>query len=1013
MSESNHISAINIAADNLGNDEKAFLQALNRQLANYGVDGRHNLNHESTNAKIADYLFNLPLTALREIRAEAKSILKAESYVHFLNEPSTAEATHFIDTLNADIRQIDLKDPTARKQTMQLFEMRLRQLYSDDLYYNVAAKILHQQLPDWIEHALQIKKMVSEGFIEQWADGKFAYETPYFRNDRDTHRFINRWSSQLHCITHNILLPKDPHKAPESYITDELSKKITEHEKPLRAKQIEAEKQRLLDQAEELKRKNEEETKRQKLEEAEKWARTFQPYQLSTDAGSVIYWASQTNNKQFASKKMAMLTNNIPKHYDIRDVNMAELGNLLFSGANLVRLGNALGIEGQMRNASVAPCPGIAARIRKLNALYTSDSAHSAIENLLQDNNGILLLAMLTESELGKKYAHFLQSADQRIAHLLEEQMNVGFTITEILQLEQEGEPQILEMRAAQKALLEEVNAAREILAKEIRQSLIDKIKKPTAASEHTFVSASNQEAPDTIPGDWMEVLGEFLPHTFSITPTKSAKSYSITCEQHPHLHSELKKEAPVSEFKKTLIKLHATAIRQEAVDKKAASMARQVSLLRSCVRAGIHVENVDKDMISTGPITLWLPDLSKHSFTSKGVFSDEDFIAVQDILDNLPKKTLPIAKAVVPEPSEEPPAGKAAIADWKPQPDQTVMLFDANVFEKLAAGRQADGHKNKYERTWLDMLKQTAKLPNICIIIPSTIADLELRGQVPYYDEKQQRSLRQFDERYTDKNSNLGYIKKACDNFFVSASRGVMANDGSITLEPGANQNIIILETPADRKLYERIYPLLGPEHLHEGIQFRIKELHGQDKGELAINDILWRLPKIKHAVVVSDDINYFNNAARKKTGKGAPVLHSSMQVYLDAELSAMADINGITVKREEALNDALKEGGILSVDAICRDISNDWKNRDKEKNVSFPSHCSIWEPVAKQITNIYGIISDGFQKQAEQAKPHDAENSENKTGYASDKLRNITTARPINPQNINDRPDDMVRGA
>src|SRR5207237_1311889 len=128
--------------------------------------------------------------------------------------------------------------------------------------------------------------------------------------------------------------------------------------------------------------------------------------------------------------------------------------------------------------------------------------------------------------------------------------------------------------------------------------------------------------------------------------------------------------------------------------------------------------------------------------------------------------------------------------------------------------------------------------------------------------DQGHRTGFEQIDPRFQKRGHLLNYTAQAIAKFLQSASRATVETDGTVSFEPNANQNIIVMETEGDKALYQRIRDIMHSPPEGQIARFK-NEIHGKDEGELAINRIIKEMPFKMPAMIVSDDTRYFNETA------------------------------------------------------------------------------------------------------------------------------------------------------
>lgn len=224
----------------------------------------------------------------------------------------------------------------------------------------------------------------------------------------------------------------------------------------------------------------------------------------------------------------------------------------------------------------------------------------------------------------------------------------------------------------------------------------------------------------------------------------------------------------------------------------------------------------------------------------------------------------------------------------------QSVLILDTNAIKELSL-IAADNNKSL-----LDILKATAKLPNVGkIIIPDHIADFEVRGIGSHYDdkgklhfsgcinpEKYQTLRRQFEEfiktgvrRHVGQNGKVEYLHR-----------------GDVNAD-NVNTKIMVWETQKGREMAEDIYAKLSKgERRQVYADYMGDRVAGEAKnfGEIEIEAIcndkdFYNAP----VVILSSDMNYVlaYDKGTPRTKAGALKTYHTPYEYLDAELTVRGD--------------------------------------------------------------------------------------------------------------------------
>ncbi|MDX1974415.1 MAG: hypothetical protein SFT92_01940 [Rickettsiales bacterium] len=219
-------------------------------------------------------------------------------------------------------------------------------------------------------------------------------------------------------------------------------------------------------------------------------------------------------------------------------------------------------------------------------------------------------------------------------------------------------------------------------------------------------------------------------------------------------------------------------------------------------------------------------------------------------------------------------PMDKSKVSDSH----KVSLIIDANFMKHLCMPR-GDGKRN-----WLDLLELTAELPTVDkIYIPSFVADWELRGCMSDERGHLQQIDRHFVTKGYDKNRDFG----AVNGFLQNASRVTIDDQGNQHFIRGRNPNIVIYESPLDRKARMLLRNSLATG-AHESIRDRIelfREKLGGDYGEKCMSEIAYNLEKGHPAFLLSDDSNFLRMRPKHRTTKdGYAISDAILSGFIDA---------------------------------------------------------------------------------------------------------------------------------
>ncbi|MFW0777778.1 MAG: hypothetical protein ACN2B6_08690 [Rickettsiales bacterium] len=841
--------------------------------------------------------------------------------------------------------------------------------------------LLDEFLPRVEQFSKNFKAVDADNFMAQWYRGKFTYHNSVFSDPDDIKTFkifIAANMSHLGTIEHR--LPPETILSAVGSLGDRLGAREQEiaakeredqqHRQERNAAAQEAKEQQERYAAEQ--RENEAKAAlaraRQEHEEHLAFMAEFQPYH-KTPAAAGIYRelshyakGSSKNAKEAATMKHAI--DSTIGAFDIRNNSVKTLGDIVFSKSSLLQTARAFDVEAQIstngaKKQTDYPENTVVSKttIERLKQLYTSSvGVRHIIDGMLENDTGIILLASLTRSpSRSKNYASFI-TKEQRILAAAQEKVDAlqeplkDFTEDDLKELA--DDPQVKTLRAAQEKLAEtqrDIAHARKDLAKEIRLVVQGRRLKDIESADVPEIKESTDQDIN-VPETWKEAMGD----EFHAEQPENQKYVRILSNSVPYKFIEIKRSAGLSTVTKMLAELRVECAQHETnmelirklgdeagfqivfgeegtrlvhteygisaslegkeadqttalVDAQAAFEAKalqQQVLLEAAAKVGITIDGVDDDGRATGPIKLAHPECGEVTLAPRGYLSANGTTTIEGWLDQIQRKqTLPDIESLT---EDQTPKEREKPIALNLDPKKTLIVFDANTLDTLSAPRNDNG------RTWLDLIKCTARLPNVTVIIPSTIADWELRGMIATYDE---------DGRRDELEQQATHIREreAIDSFLSSASRATVHPDGKTDYQEGANKNIIIMDTPATRELYDHIREIQSEPNAQVRRERFHNEIYKNDEGEKAIDRILQGIPFDNPFVVISDDTRYFKHAPRT-TGKGMPVAQASTSQYIRAE----------SLAREPELRQMLKESDPVTFHRIIRDIDDHLSNKN-----------------------------------------------------------------------------------
>ncbi len=269
---------------------------------------------------------------------------------------------------------------------------------------------------------------------------------------------------------------------------------------------------------------------------------------------------------------------------------------------------------------------------------------------------------------------------------------------------------------------------------------------------------------------------------------------------------------------------------------------------------------------------------------------------AVSDI--SAVKTSAPAARPVAPPAapaSREKPVVRHTIPAYrlhpqKPMPadQQVTLIWDASALNKLAVPRRNG-------RSWLDLLPVTSELSSVKqMIIPAIIADYELRGGVAT-ERAGQMEFVQVDPDFLREDNRKGRHNAALRELLESASRWRLDANGKGRMIVGKNPNLVIYETPFDRKFLDQVLAIQSKPGY--SIADRVKKIthlkneSGNHLGERAMVEAARVLQNGGPAYLVTNDIDFLLSRPEICTKDGFPVGESVLLGYLRGEMESRSE--------------------------------------------------------------------------------------------------------------------------
>lgn len=667
-----------------------------------------------------------------------------------------------------------------------------------------------------------------------------------------------------------------------------------------------------------------------------------QPYQLEPDAARIMQivdkLAKGGGYKAHNAQGLLNAVKSTLSLLDMRDEGLKEIGGQLLSVASLNTAAKAAGLADSI-NIVPSGSDSLNERSKRIRRQYhTSDTVKQAVDTMLADNDMALLVAVHTSSpDHYSRYAAAMGDTARTLHKLTNEAQYTktrlgNYSEAEFRELladpDLRNEPDIAKLftnQQAQDAAKAELGSKREALVAEVRQTF-DGVPPRRVGSGTGGVMVEKTAVEGRVPNNWFIHLGD----DFHLQESPKGEKYvSVHSNKYPELNTALKTNTPEPELisalrhlrnecgaheanRKIRKDLHKNggftvteengvtvmkhkeygikvALEGSELDKtRALSKAmyayglkqfEQDSMLRTLELAGIEVKQT---ATATGSITaLKLPDASHITLAPRGYFSPDDFAIALGVLkqtgamhDNGNDNGI-----VEPARADNP----SATESWQPGKGDNIIVFDANVLRRLSVSRGGT-----HGKTWLDITKETAKLPGVTVVVPEVVV-FELTGKIPTKSQNgHQRHYKLVDQSYTNEDLKKSASAKHIDPFLENASYGQIESDGRVTIKGGRN-NVVVMSTSEDVELYRKIQQqVLSAPEAERGRKMS-ELIYHNDEGEQAIARIIRALPGANYAVI-TDDTTYVNNSsyAVRKTAQGIPVVYAGTGAYLDAEINA-----------------------------------------------------------------------------------------------------------------------------
>ena len=654
-----------------------------------------------------------------------------------------------------------------------------------------------------------------------------------------------------------------------------------------------------------------------------------------------------------------------------------ELATMLLCPANLLSAARAMDADASVKGHKSSLPPPREGIVQHLHLLYAASPAvHQLVDQFMQDERVLLLAAMAYGPEKSKNAVRAHLSITQTrdtLAQSVLTQRNVlddlGLSDAQ-LQKEFAGDRSVEKLLRDQ-ARLDELNRSATSSIANMREAVLDaiggrKARKIVAADASTSIMQPEAHVP---PEAWKPSLD----HEFTHEPSAENLKYAIVrSKTFPYMTREMRYTASNAELQKNIQSL------REECEYHRANMELIEGLGKEC---GFQINSdTGKKVIRHREYGIAVPLAAKEAelacqlvaarkrfderqfeqeslmqqaqqagITVKPVkyLSEAGFAHLHALLREAHGQITPAAE--LPKQSNGDKAHEGEFL-WQPNKGETLIIFDTSMLKKFGVPRGGNGH------TWLDMVKATARLPNVRVIIPEVIAEWEMQGSVPKFDPAGKKTGNELiDTHYNNEKNYLSYQADAMRQFLNCASYGTLRKDEGIFIREGMNKNIIVMATPEDKSLYQKIRAINhGPaREVHEKLKTQINH---KDEGEKSIDRIVKGLPFKTPVIIVSDDLRYLNTVAPFTTGSGSSVSHASSGDYFNAELSA-------GMQRAYALAREMKSGDPITLADLAADSRQFQSKYGNNTTTLFRHNTTPVDPHTGEPNDIYHVIARGAE--------------------------------------------------
>jgi hypothetical protein len=835
----------------------------------------------------------------------------------------------------------------APKEIMDRFKQNIHRKNVQPIAQEAASAFIEKQLNELMPVYDKIFKLSNEDFFTQWVKGEFKYKRPILETVEDQETF--RDSMRILLASYPADYLGDPKTASQTVwdAVDRLMERLIEHETGLRlgreseqeAKAQKEAERRTREEAREREKKAADEAREKEKHEA--FMAKPQAYPLSHQTRSLINHLQTAQADSLAAKWVAEEIPSLAATLDIRNETQKALGDLVLSESNTARAALAMG-SSSLKLTHAAAVNHLEENAGKLAALCQDPDTRKATEAMEGTDSGMLLLACLTLEPAA--YASYTQAVmaparwQAQLNTLVERYMNAEqCSQHDVLTLASDPDCAKDDTRLAEiahvrdmleKAKALDLKSAREALASQVQEAMHgnwmaegtnalsgadETLAAPTREARRRLLQEPEQPVEMRPKQNWLaEMKNDF---TWETTPNNPL-SIRIHNAQDPSIFADICPGAPESdvEFKRLLTELTSEFAHKAATVSLIESLTTEAGFtfdasthtLRHCTYDNMHETLKDSYREQVAQISalserfqeaLFQQEASVETARMLGITPPEDTYLSSAQMQAL-RQAMDAAQLAPDSETEalKKPERSKTVSDkktWLAPPNTNLLIFDSSSLFKLCASR------NKAGDSWMDIIRCTAKLPNVKVIIPAVVADLEMRGQIPIFDNHgNHKENIQVDERFIDNRHPLMESHFTNMNPIAESATRIMmpVNGGEPYIERQGDPNIIIVDTPGDKDLWSKIMSLKRcnedkPVHvMHSQLS---EHIYGNGEGEKAINRIVQSRACRSSAIIISDDMRYLHGyagaspdqVAVRTSLNGMPVGQCSADMYLRAE--------------------------------------------------------------------------------------------------------------------------------